>query len=88
MRPRFARSGRTYRGGGRSRTTSFVAVLVLVWLVIGVFAAGQRDYFGSAPRDCAGAGTIALTIAAGPLNYLGLNPTVGDCHIEVPQPSS
>ncbi|MFG1791800.1 hypothetical protein [Nocardia sp. NPDC049149] len=64
-----------------------VAVLLLVWLIIGAVAAGQRDYFDSAPTNCAGTGTIAVTILAGPLNYLGMNPKVGDCHVDVPQPS-
>ncbi|WP_067712252.1 hypothetical protein [Nocardia yamanashiensis] len=64
-----------------------MGVLLLVWLIIGAIAAGQRDYFGSAPTNCAGAGTIALTIVAGPLNYLGMNPKVDDCHVDVPQPS-
>ena len=62
-----------------------VSLLVLVWLVIGVVAAVQRDYFSSASTNCAGVGTIALTIVAGPLNYLGVNPKVTDCTL--PQPS-
>ena len=62
-----------------------LSVLVLVWLVIGVVAAVQRDYFSSASTNCAGVGTIALTIVAGPLNYAGVNPKVTDCTL--PQPS-
>jgi hypothetical protein len=54
-----------------------------VWLIIGAIAAGQRHYYrGSA--TCAKTGTIALTIVAGPLNYVGLNPKIS-CH--APQPS-
>ncbi|WP_067521083.1 hypothetical protein [Nocardia uniformis] len=75
------------RRGGRSRISSLVTVLVLVWLIIGAVAAGQRDYFGSAPTNCASTGTIAVTILAGPLNYLGMNPTVDDCKVDLPQPS-
>ena len=60
------------------------AVLLLVWLVIGVVAAAQRGYFSSGDTSCASAATIAVTIVAGPLNYLGVNPQV-DC--ELPQPS-
>lgn len=52
------------------------AVLVLVWLVIGVIAAGQRNYYTESTENCAGAGTIVATIAAGPLNYAGANPKV------------
>ena len=59
-------------------------VLVLVWLVIGLIATVQRGYFSSGDASCASAATIALTIVAGPLNYLGVNPQV-DC--ELPQPS-
>jgi hypothetical protein len=62
-----------------------LSLLVLVWLVIGVVAAVQRDYFSSASTNCAGVGTIALTIVAGPLNYLGVNPKVTNC--DLPEPS-
>ena len=62
-----------------------VGALLLVWLIIGAVAAGQRHYYDSAPTNCAGTGTIAVTIIAGPLNYLGVNPKVTDCN--VPQPS-
>ena len=61
-----------------------VSLLVLVWLVIGAIAAGQRGYYGGGDANCATFGTIAVTILAGPLNYFGVNPTV-DC--ELPQPS-
>lgn len=61
------------------------STLVIVWLLIGVFAAYQRDYFGGDDASCAKAGTLALTVVAGPLNYLGVNPKVADCN--VPQPS-
>ncbi|MFF0813612.1 hypothetical protein ACFYVR_00385 [Rhodococcus sp. NPDC003318] len=62
-----------------------ILLLVVVWLVIGAVAAGQRGYFGNEPGDCAGAGTIALTVLAGPLNYVGVNPKVTEC--QLPQPS-
>jgi membrane protein YdbS with pleckstrin-like domain len=61
----------------------FVGLLVIVWL--GAVAAGQRGYFTHASQNCASAGTIALTVIAGPLNYLGVNPKVTKCN--VPQPS-
>ncbi|MFX0573161.1 hypothetical protein [Nocardia nepalensis] len=63
----------------------FGSLLVLIWLVIGVVAAGQRHYFDSGPVNCAGFGTIAVTVIAGPLNYMGVNPKIADC--KVPQPS-
>ena len=64
---------------------SIIALVVVVWLVIGGFAAWQRGYFGDA-RDvsCSTAGDTVLTIVAGPLNYLGVNPKV---KCRVPQPS-
>jgi hypothetical protein len=58
--------------------------LLIVWLVIGAFAAGQRDYFGSSKTNCAKAGTIAVTVLAGPLNYIGVNPKIS---CKTPQPS-
>jgi ABC-type transport system involved in cytochrome c biogenesis permease subunit len=70
----------TMRGRG------VIGAIVLVWLLIGVFAAYQRDYFRGDSTSCVTAGNIALTIVAGPLNYAGVNPKVRDCH--VPQPSS
>jgi hypothetical protein len=51
------------------------SALLAIWLVIGGIAAGQRgDYKGSI--GCSGAGTIAVTILAGPLNYAGVNPHI------------
>ncbi len=62
------------------------AAVVLVWLVVGALAGYQRDYFAQDNSSCAKAGTVALTVLAGPLNYLGANPKVHDCAL--PQPSS
>ena len=63
-----------------------IGLLVFVWLIVGAVAAGQRGYFTQATENCVGAGTIALTVLAGPLNYLGVNPRMANCH--APQPSS
>jgi hypothetical protein len=52
----------------------FATVLILIWLVIGAIAGGQRHYYTNVP--CVNAGTITITILAGPLNYLGANPAV------------
>ena len=60
-------------------------VIVVVWLLIGVLAAAQRGYFSSSSTNCAKAGTIAVTVVAGPLNYVGVNPKIKDCGL--PQPS-
>ncbi len=62
-----------------------LGIIVLVWLLIGVIAAYQRGYFESSETNCATAGSIALTVVVGPLNYAGVNPKVTDCNI--PQPS-
>ncbi len=59
-------------------------VVVVIWLLIGVLAAGQRGYFSGSPSNCARAGNTAVTIVAGPLNYVGVNPKV---KCQVPQPS-
>lgn len=64
--------------------SSIGGVLLLLWLVIGAIAAGQRGYFDGSDTNCAKAGTIAVTIVAGPLNYVGVNPKI---NCVVPQPS-
>lgn len=61
------------------------SLVLVVWLVIGLLAAFQRDYLSSGGADCAKAGTVLLTVLAGPLNYVGVNPKVSDC--DVPEPS-
>jgi len=60
------------------------SVLLVIWLIIGAIAAGQRHYYNGSSTNCAKAGTIALTIAAGPLNYVGVNPKIS---CKAPQPS-
>lgn len=61
------------------------AVLVVLWLLIGAFAAYQRGYFGGGPSvSCAEFGTVLVTIVVGPLNYVGVNPKIS---CAVPQPS-
>ena len=69
----------------RTRTgTRISTIVVIVWLVIGVAAAWQRGYFGSADPNCSRVASAALTIIAGPLNYVGLDPRVG---CSTPEPS-
>ncbi|MFC6010414.1 hypothetical protein [Nocardia lasii] len=63
----------------------FLSVLMLVWFGSGLIAAVQRDHFTSAPVNCGAWGTIGLTVLAGPLNYLGVNPKVSEC--QFPEPS-
>ncbi|HMH92934.1 MAG TPA: hypothetical protein VK586_17840 [Streptosporangiaceae bacterium] len=62
-----------------------LGVLVIIWLVIGAIAAGQRHYYSKdAATSCASASTIVVTIVSGPLNYFGVNPRV---NCKLPQPS-
>jgi hypothetical protein len=51
-------------------------ILLVIWLIIGAFAAGQRHYLGSSSSSCAKASTVVVTVVAGPLNYVGVNPKV------------
>jgi membrane-bound ClpP family serine protease len=67
------------------RRGGMLGVIVLVWLLIGAFAAFQRGYFENAETNCGTAGTVALTVVVGPLNYAGVNPKVEGCRL--PQPS-
>jgi hypothetical protein len=67
--------------GDPMRTGSLILVL---WLIIGIIAAGQRDYFTHEVENCSRALTIAVTIVAGPLNYVGLNPKI---NCKTPEPS-
>jgi hypothetical protein len=64
-----------------------IGILLVVWLVIGVIAAFQRGYFEDTQTNCSEGGDIALTIVAGPLNYLGVNPKVKCADVDVPEPS-
>ena len=55
------------------------SVILLIWLIIGAIAAGQRGYYNGTIGDCTKASTIVVTILAGPLNYVGVNPKLS-CH--------
>ena len=52
------------------------SLVLIVWLIIGAIAGGQRHYYNNSPTSCAKASTIAVTVIAGPLNYVGLNPKI------------
>lgn len=66
------------------RIGSTGAAILVLWLIIGAIAAGQRGYYKQDNESCASAGTTMVTIVAGPLNYVGVNPKV---KCSVPQPS-
>jgi hypothetical protein len=61
------------------------SALLALWLIIGAVAAGQRADYTHPPANCSQAATIAVTILAGPLNYLGVNPKISCKHL--PEPS-
>jgi hypothetical protein len=56
----------------------FGSVILIIWLIIGLIATAQRNYFNDTV-SCATAGTVVVTILAGPLNFVGVNPKVS-CH--------
>ena len=66
------------------RGLSIGGLLVIIWLIIGAIAAGQRGYYSGDDDSCAELGTTLVTIVAGPLNYVGANPKV-EC--DLPEPS-
>ena len=60
------------------------SLLLVVWLVIGAVAAGQRgDY--KHPANCTNVSTAAVTVLAGPLNYANVNPHI---NCSTPRPSN
>ena len=66
------------------RFRSMLGTVVVIWLLIGAVAVWQRGYLSNSEPNCRSAGTIALTVLAGPLNYAGVNPTVSDCRLPTP----
>jgi hypothetical protein len=61
-----------------------LSVVIVIWLIIGAIAGGQRHYYNASSENCARAGTIVVTVLVGPLNYVGANPKL---NCKVPQPS-
>ena len=57
------------------------SVLLIIWLVIGGIAAGQRGYYNGSIGKYTKAGAFAATVAAGPLNYVGVNPSI-NCTVQ------
>jgi hypothetical protein len=54
----------------------FGTMLLIAWLIIGAIAGGQRHYYGNSDPNCSKASTIIVTVLAGPLNYIGVNPKI------------
>ena len=64
-----------------------IGIIVVVWLVIGLFAAYQRGYLTNEHDvKCRTLGDTLVTVVAGPLNYIGANPKIS-CHVNLPHPS-
>lgn len=57
---------------------------LIVWLLIGAIAAGQRHDYSGLPLSCSQVADVAVTVVAGVLNYVGVDPRI-DCH--APKPS-
>jgi ribose/xylose/arabinose/galactoside ABC-type transport system permease subunit len=74
-----------WRYGSGAPAYGFLSAIVVLWLIVGAIAAGQRHYYSGSDTTCAKASTIAVTIVAGPLNYVGANPKIS-CK-NLPQPS-
>ena len=60
------------------------AVVLVIWLIIGAIAAGQRGYFNNSKTSCEKGSDTVVTVLAGPLNYVGINPKI---KCTAPQPS-
>ena len=70
------------------RGSGILGVIVVIWLLIGAYAAYDRGYFPGGDANCATAGTIALNVVAGPLNWVGdINPKVDNCNLDIPAPN-
>jgi len=41
------------------------SILLVLWLIVGAIAAGQRNYYSGSVTNCAKASTIAVTIVSG-----------------------
>jgi hypothetical protein len=61
------------------------SIILILWLVIGAIAGGQRHYYSGSTTSCAKASTIVVTVVAGPLNYIGVNPKI---KCRAPKPSA
>ena len=68
----------------KMRLTRILPGVIVLWLLIGALGAGQRGYYGSSNPNCTTVGKIVVTILAGPLNYVGVNPKT---NCLVPKPS-
>ncbi|WP_017573954.1 hypothetical protein [Nocardiopsis halotolerans] len=66
------------------RVRILLSALAALWLIIGLIATFQRGLFDD-ETSCSTLGHIVGTVFVGPLNYVGVNPTI-ECP-PLPQPS-
>ncbi|MGI5291740.1 hypothetical protein ACQEVF_51685 [Nonomuraea polychroma] len=50
--------------------------MLILRLIAGTVAAGQRGYYSGPVENCNQVATIAVMIVAGPLNYFGMNAEI------------
>jgi hypothetical protein len=58
---------------------SVLALLFLVWFVIGALAGLKRHYFSWSDTIGAEVVTVVVMTLAGPLNYCAVNPKIAHC---------
>jgi hypothetical protein len=69
-------------GGGCMRRGTLI---LLVWLLIGAAAAGQRGFFNITKFGCSNVATMVATFVVGPFNYIGVDPVI---NCGAPKPAS
>jgi hypothetical protein len=82
--PRHLRGHAEPSGRHQEAAVRIGAVLVILWIIVGFVAAGQRGYLGGSGSNCAKFGSTVTTVIAGPLNYMGVNPKI---KCDIPEPS-
>lgn len=58
-------------------------LVLIAWLIVGAVAAIQRGWLDTQSVTCHTAASTLLTVAVGPLNYVGVNPSV-ECRLPSP----
>jgi len=81
-----ATSGRATRVLSGGEGVRLGALIVAVWLCVGVYASYGRQDFSPQTVDCPRLATILLTTALGPLNYLGVDSRIETCALPAPLP--
>ncbi|MGH3970777.1 MAG: hypothetical protein ACRDTV_22365 [Mycobacterium sp.] len=62
------------------RAGGIIGAIIVIWLLLGVYSVWHKGFFDTGTNSCAGGLTVALTVIAGPLNFVeGLSPHVTQC---------